>query len=128
MSLPTSLKAYEDCRQLYEAASQDPKGARACLGPYEACVNMRTRMHYYRKLEREANAQVYPKGDPNWGTSVYDEYVIQIIPDEDGNHWLYVQPRSAKILAIEGLSEVPELINIDGYEIKSIEDKSDATS
>ena len=124
MSLPTSLRAYEDCKALYEAALADPKGARACLGTYDACIHMRSRMHYYRKLDREANASIYELGHPMHATSVYDDFVIQILRDEDGEFWLYMQPRSAKILRIEGLSEVPDLIDVEGEEVHLIEDQT----
>ncbi len=124
MSLPHSLRAYEDCRSLYEAASADPKGARARLGTYDACINMRTRMHYFRKLDRDANAETYPRGDPMHGVSSYDDYVCRIIPDEDNEFWLYVEPRSGQILNIEGLSGVGDLIEVEGHEVHLIEDKS----
>lgn len=109
MSLPNSLRAYEDCRTLFDAAMADPKGARANLGTNDTCLNMRTRMHYFRTLDRKANAETYPVGHPMHGVSTYDDLVIQIFPDEDDEYWLYVSKRSAKILAIEGLSEVPDL-------------------
>lgn len=124
MSLPTSLRAYADCQKLFESATADPKGARACLGAYEACVNMRTRMHYFRSLDRDSNANIYPKDHPMHGVSAYDDYVVQIIEDEDGMHWLYVQPRSAKILVIEGLSDVGDLIDTTGEEVRMLEDKT----
>lgn len=124
MSLPNSLRAYADCIALYDAAVADPKGARACLGTQEACMHMRTRMHYYRKLDREANSDTYESGHPMHGASVYDDFVIQILTDQDGEYWLYIQPRSAKILAIEGLSEVPQLIDVEANEVHLIEDKT----
>ena len=126
MSMPSSLRAYADCQTLYEAALGDPKGARACLGTYEACVGMRTRMHYFRKLDRDANAKVYAEDHPSHGTSPYDDYVIQIIKDVDGYYWLYAQPRSGKILHIEGLSEIGDLIDVEGEEVMMIEDQSNA--
>lgn len=123
MSLPSSLGAYLDCRQLFDAANDDPKGARACLGTYEAARNMQTRMHYFRSLDRIANANIYPKGDPKHAVSVYDNYVVQIQADTAGEYWLYVQPRN-KILVIEGLSEVSDVIDVDGAEVALIEDRS----
>lgn len=130
MSLPTSLRAYEDCRALYDAATADPKGARACLGTYESCVNMRTRMHYFRKLDRNANSETYPDDHPMHGVSRYDDFVIQISGDTAGEFWLYIQPRSAKVLAIEGLSDTPDLLDdniTDGeaHEVHAIEDHSE---
>lgn len=120
MSLPNSLGSYLDCRALYDAALTDPKGARACLGTYDACINMRTRMHYFRNLDRKANEAIYPKGDPKHATSIYDDLWIQILSDTANEFWLYIQPRSGTILAIEGLSSIEEPIDVDGEEVKLI--------
>ena len=87
-------------------------------------MHMRTRMHYYRKLDREANGETYALGHPMHGTSRYDDLFIQILKDEDDEFWLYIQPRSGRILAIEGLSEVPDLIDVEGEEVHLIEDKT----
>jgi len=124
MSLPNSLRAYADCVSLFDAAMADDKGARANLGTYDACLNMRTRMHYYRTLDRKANAETYPSDHPQHGTSAFDDLVVQIFPDEDGQYWLYISKRSAKILAIESLSEVGDLIDTEGSEVHLIEDKT----
>ena len=121
MSLPNSLRAYADCEKLYSAAVEDPKGIRACLGTYAACIGMRTRMHYYRNLDRGANANTYPEGHQLHGTSAYDDFVVQILRDEDNQFWLYIQPRSGQILHIEGLSEVPALLDADSDEIHMLE-------
>ena len=129
MSQINSLRAYDDCRALFDRALADPKGARALIGEHSACINMRTRMHYFRKLDREANAVVYPAGHEMHGTSIYDPLVVQIIPDVDGKFWLYVQPRSAD-LYIEGLSELDSplldanVMDVDAHEVHMIEDQS----
>ena len=124
MSLPTSLRSYADCATLYDAAMADAKGARACLGTYESCLSMRTRMHYFRNLDRKANADIYPDDHPMCGTSAYDDLVVQIFPDEDGEYWLYITKRSAQILTIEGLSETPDLMEVESAEVRLIEDKT----
>jgi hypothetical protein len=128
MSLPNSLRAYSDCAELFVRATTDPKGARACVGTWEAGINLRTRMHYFRKLDRIANERTYPSDHPSHGQSVYDEYVIpEPIRDQDGMYWLYIEPRRGKILAIEGLSEthlVGGLIEAEGTEVLAIEDKT----
>jgi len=125
MSLPITLGAYRDCEDLFLRACADPKGIRACLGTFEACFQKRQRMHYYRNLDRRANADMYEAGHPMHGASAYDDYVLQIIEDEDGLFWLYITSRSAQILHIEGLSEVGELIDSEGTEVHLIEDRSD---
>lgn len=132
MSQINSLRAYTDCEKLFLAASADPKGARCLIGTQEACMNMRTRMHYFRKLDREANEATYPPGDPMHGSSIYDPYVVRILPDEDGQWWVYVEPRASENMIIEGLSEVPPLIemnviDVDSHEVHQIEDKSNVT-
>jgi len=114
MSMPNSLRSYTDCEELFDRAKSDPKGARACLGTLESATNMRTRMHYFRKLARLANEEIYPRGDPLHGVSVYDELVVQIIKDENAEYWLYIQPRSAKILEVQGLSELEDEESIHG--------------
>lgn len=124
MSLPTSLGSYLDCRALYDAALADPLGARACLGTEGAALNMRSRMHYFRSLDRSANAEIYPRGDPKHGVSIYDDYQITILSDTAGEFWLYIRSYSAKVLAIEGLSQV-EPVDVDGEEVRLIEDRTD---
>jgi hypothetical protein len=126
MSLPQSLGSYRDCQDLFEKATADPKGIRVCLSTYEACFQRRQRMHYFRNLDRRANAEMYPAGHPMHGTSAYDDFILQIIKDTTGLFWLYITPRSGQILHIEGLSEVPDLIDTDGTEVHLIEDQTDA--
>lgn len=129
MSQINSLRAYTDCQKLFDSALADPKGARALIGTHEQCVNMRTRMHYFRRLDREANAKTYPADHPQHGTSIYDPYVVRLLPDEDGQWWVYVQPRAPDSMIIEGLSDTPDLIDLnptdsEAHEVHLIEDKS----
>jgi hypothetical protein len=123
MSLPTSLGSYLDCRHLFDSALLDPKGARACLGTREACLNMRTRMHYFRSLDRKASESIYPRESPKFGTSVYDDFRIVLQADTAGEFWLYIEPYSARILEIQGLSTL-EPIDVDGEEVRLIEDQT----
>jgi hypothetical protein len=127
MALPNSLGAYRDCADLFDRATIDPKGVRACLGTYEQCFAKRQRMHYYRNLDRRANATTYPTGHPMHNASAFDDYMLQIIKDIDGEFWLYITPRSAQVLHIEGLSEVEDLIDVQGTEVYLIEDQTDAS-
>lgn len=130
MSQINSLLAYGDCQRLFEAALKDAKGARAMIGSYEQCLNMRTRMHYFRNLDRKANLQVYPVGNAMHGTSIYDPYVVRNpVKDEDGNWWLYVEPRSNTEMVIEGLSEgglefIENVTDVESHEVHLIEDQS----
>jgi hypothetical protein len=126
MSLPLVLSAYRDCLDLFERATADPKGVRAGFGTREAAIQKRQRMHMYRGLDRRANAKIYPGDHPMHNISAYDDYVLQIIPDDDTppKWWLYITSRSAQVLHVEGLSEVGELIDVEGEEVQLIEDQS----
>jgi len=130
MSQINSLRAYTDCQKLFDAATNDPRGARALIGTQEQCINMRTRMHYFRSLDRKANEKVYPPNDPMHGTSIYDPYVVRLLPDEDGSWWVYVQPRAPDDMIIEGLSEGGDnLIDVnttdsEAHEVHQLEDHS----
>lgn len=125
MSLPTSLGAYRDCAALYESATADAKGIRACLGSYEAAVQMRTRLHYFRTLDREANATTYPKGHHLHGQTIYDDFIIQLREDYDGEWWVYITARSSKVLAIQSLSEIENApLVFEANEVQLIEDQS----
>ena len=130
MSQINSLRAYDDCLRVFDSALADLKGARVLCGTYEAAMNMRTRMHYFRNLDRKANAGTYPEGHALHGTSVYDPYVVRNpIPDEDGAWWLYIEPRSSADMVIEGLSDTPDLLDsnigdTDAHEVHLIEDQS----
>lgn len=125
MSLPTSLSAYRDCQELYDKAGEGSKGARAKLATEEQCIGLRTRLHYFRKLDREANAEIYPQGHSQHGQSPYDDYVVQIFADEDGDGWwLYITKRTAAWLALEVLNDDDGLIDGDAHEVHAIEDHS----
>lgn len=130
MSQINSLRAYDDCARVFEAALADPKGSRVRVGTQEAAMNMRTRMHYFRNLDRKASTSIYPPDSPNYGVSIYDPYVVRNpIRDEDGEWWLYIEPRASADLVIEGLSEVDGLIDqnvtdSEAHEVHLIEDKS----
>ncbi len=129
MSQINSLRAYTDCEKLFAAALADPKGARCRIGTQEASMNMRTRMHYFRKLDREANEKTYPSDHIMHATSIYDPFVVRLLPDEDGEWWVYVQPRASENMLIEGLSEVPPLIDMnitdgEAHEVHQLEDHS----
>ena len=130
MSLPTTLGAYRDCEEIFQRAAADRSGARVQVESYNAAVVLRTRLHYFRKLDRAANAETYPTGHPLHGMSAYDDFFVSMYPDEDREHfWLYIEPRSKKILAIEGLSDTPPLLeenplDVESHEVHQIEDHS----
>lgn len=130
MSLPTSLSAYQDCQQYFDLAVSGAKGARLKLATEDQCIQLRTRLHYFRKLDRALNAETYPAGHPSHGQSIYDQYVVQIFPDEDrdtGHHWVYIKRRDASILAAETLDADDVLVQIEsapldteGFEVRQL--------
>jgi len=126
MTLPSALGAYNECQQLFDKALEGHNGARAKFDDQSTCINMRTRLHYFRKLDRDANAKTYPADHPQHGQSLYDDFVVQILPDEDGDWWIYIQRRSSKIRALETLDEDDGLVEVESTasEVHQIEDHS----
>jgi hypothetical protein len=62
-------------------------------------------------------------------TSTYDPFICQIVPDVDGNHWVYINPITSDSLLIEGLSDVGGLIDAnptdaESHEVFALEDQS----
>jgi hypothetical protein len=105
MSLPTSRHAYNDCFELFDRALASARGVRTSFPSEGTAKNMIVRLHYARNLLRRESREIYPEGDPSYGTSPYDHFVIRHPREQSGKWWVYLEPR-----LIEG--EVEELEGI----------------
>ncbi len=115
MALSSSIQAYPDCAEFFEAVVDDPQGGRIWKGTYEAAHTFRHRCHQFRRLHRKNNEKIYERGHLMHGCSEYDTLVLQIREDIAKEFWVYaVQVRNAP-RSIELLSEVePDQAIIDG--------------
>lgn len=107
MTLPTSILAYEDCRQLFEAAMEDLKGARMKCEDYDAAFHLRSRLHYYRTLHRMENAVTYTEDHPMFGKSEFDKITVKI-KNIDNEFFIYLNRNDNPSGEIEKLSNVED--------------------
>src|SRR5882757_9971144 len=108
MSLPTRLAAYADCIDLFARAANTSGGSRALLGTRAAAYKYSMRMHMTRSLIRDESALLYEKPDPRHGKCEYDGFAVSLKEDTAGNWWVYVQPYSATVFAIEDIDPAIE--------------------
>lgn len=107
MSLPITRQAYADCEAIFERASLAPHGIRIRQASYGYAVMLRMRMHKFRTILRELNAQTYEIGHKMYAASEFDNFSVRLREDAAGIHWVYVEPyEPPPDASIEELSEV----------------------
>ena len=107
MSLPTSANSYLDCFDFLDKAMADAVGARRRVDDYSSANYFRMRCHQARKINREDNAQTYPKEHYMHRRSAYDELMVTLAEDDSGTHWVYAKKTIIPEEDIEGLSGAP---------------------
>lgn len=108
MTISSSPLSYQDCYDLMTEALGDDKGARVKMADIDAAIFLRMRMHNARKLDRNANKEIYDPGDKMYNVSIYDKLVVRI-RNIKGEFWIYVEQTSMGMLGtVEKLSEVVE--------------------
>lgn len=134
MPASQSRAAYEDCFDYLDQALAQPDGIRVSVGldddddsPGKA-KQLQVRLHYARSLDRRDSKIIYPKDDPNHGTSVYDPLIVKI-RQSDGEIWVYIEPRTAKakveairpgqaIAMVKPKDPPPLQVNLSGRELR----------
>jgi hypothetical protein len=100
--------SYPDCYNVMDQALADPVGVRIPMKTIDDAQFFRSRCHQARKLNRQANARVYPDTDhPLHGHSEYDQLVLKIRRFED-EVFLYVERIPEAVGGVEPLSGVTE--------------------
>jgi len=102
MPLSNQVAAYKDCYELFDAAVNNEKGARALIGDHNKALMFRMRMNHSRVLLRDQSKRAYDRTHSLWGTCEYDAFIVRIKEDEEGQWWAYVEPAS-DIQTIEAL-------------------------
>ena len=108
MPLSNQITAYEDCRNLFDAATEDSLGARLKFPTYTEALYFRNRMNQARSLEREESKRIYDKTSPAYGKTDYDAFVVRIREDTEGWFWVYVERRETLFDKIEKLSDLED--------------------
>ena len=92
MTVSHSKSAYNDCYDLFDRATDSSIGIRVSCETRGMANNLRTRLHYARKLNREQAKEIFPDDHPDHGKSAYDPLVVRVHHDGDG-WWVYIEPR-----------------------------------
>lgn len=111
MAMSNSILAYLDCKEFFEKAMEDEKGARRPFqGPYaeDHASRYRMRCHQFRKLDREQNSEIYEVGHQMHGRSEYDLLTLTLRYSSDAV-WVYAEKLLLDPGEIESLSGVPEI-------------------
>lgn len=116
MSLSRQPEAYRDCYEILAAAISLPGGCRTFCGPeFSTAEYLRARIHQARSLLRDQSRRAYPPTHPAYGSSEYDQFKITIKLDDDGDHWLYVEPHGNwdAVSKIEPIPEAERVIPVE---------------
>ncbi len=105
MSLPTQIAAYGDCFDLFNRAKNDDRGIRVFIGLENVALRLRHRMQMARRLQRDESKRLYDLHAPQWGKSEFDDLVVTVRKDTEGDWWLYIERYGMEIGEIESLSE-----------------------
>lgn len=107
MSLTTAPAAYADCYRLYELAVATPGGIRTPFPTREAASYFQMRMSQARVLLRNQSKRAFAPGHPAYDKSEFDAYKVQVLPDVDGEFWVYIRPHG-DWAAVANAEPIPE--------------------
>jgi hypothetical protein len=98
MPLSSQPAHYIDCRTYMDQALDAEKGIKITAETPGKAINLRQRFYKAISLDRKANFELYPAGDPNHGRSAYDKLSIAV----DGN-FVILRKMDAVDLEVEEL-------------------------
>jgi hypothetical protein len=90
MGLSNSIGSYEDLVPVLERALEAERGIRIDAKTPGAAIHFRQRLYKLRSLSREQSLDVYAPGDPQRGTSAWDNLSIEITP---GSSFILIKKR-----------------------------------
>lgn len=112
MSLPKSLLSYRDCIDYFDTALRYSEGARVKVKDPDEGFNLRMRLNNCRKLDREANARIYPETHRMHGCSAYDAIVIKVQRSGD-DFFVMLERTDISRRAVEGVGQHIEVLEND---------------
>lgn len=105
MGFSRSPRAFTDAREILERALEAPKGVRIPCSSRSAATLLRSRLNYYRKIDRAQNKMVYDQDHPLYGQSMYDALILRIPPKgTPGDNILWIEPHSTEGIVIEEIT------------------------
>lgn len=64
---------------LWERALQSPNGIIIELSSPSAAKRLRFQLYFFRRDQRQRSKDIYPKYDPGYGVSIYDNLEVKVI-------------------------------------------------
>ncbi len=92
MGLSNSIGSYEDLIPVLDRALASPRGIRIDAKSYGTAVHYRQRLYKLRSLARNQSLDIYPPGDPQRGTSAWDNLSVEVVP---GSSFVLIKKRAA---------------------------------
>lgn len=106
MSLPTTIGAYNDCLDVFERALESKRGTRVSFNTEPEANIFQMRMCTARALRRDESRRMYPREDPRYNRTAFDHFVVRRpVSDTEDKWWVYIEPHSSNIIAIEDIEE-----------------------
>lgn len=96
-----SLLAYRDIQDILQCALNAENGIKITCKNHGEAMSLRTRIHYYRRKDKELNALTYPAGHNLHDASIWDQLICKV-----SDNILSIVPRKTDHLIIE-LIEAP---------------------
>ena len=98
MSFNRSRLAYDDVKEILDQALETPKGIRVSFPTEGAAIDFRRRANSFRKQDRERSTQLYSRGDPLYGVSLYDKLVLRLNKNDS---ILFIEFRTTDKMKVE---------------------------
>jgi hypothetical protein len=100
MTLPKSLRSYDNEKTIFDGAFENGGRARVICKSLGQAVNIRARLHRFRALDRDSNAEIYPADHPMHGASIYDNLLVRL-DNGGGKYTLIIEPREVGGYTVE---------------------------
>lgn len=72
-----SALSHDDLRDAFDRALASPRGIKILTESRSAMLHLKHRLYKFRNTDRKVSKDLYPPGDPRFGTSIYDALAIQ---------------------------------------------------
>lgn len=109
-SFNKSLLAFRDLPDIFQRALDSEKGIKITCKNHAEAMSLRTRLHYYRRKDKERNALTYPPDHILHSASVWDALICKVPPrGTSEDNVLRIVPRTIDHLIIEPIEpETPK--------------------
>lgn len=108
MGHSTSRLAYSDCQDFFDQSIEEGSaGIRIRCESKSKAEQLRVRLHYFRRIDREDNIAIY-KDEPDHpmhGRSAYDKITVRMRKVDD-SWWLYLEQNTITNYHVEKIDEL----------------------